>query len=452
MRDTRPALLALLLVLPLLAGCSGKERPDVAADLVDVGGVLVAADKAVVSGSVVSDAGLAVPRARVSVLGTDLFTDADARGAFQLVNVTAGQVELQATHTSYKAHLHRLTALAGQRTVVNLTLLPLDSSSVELPHQHDHWGGKDTYDLLDKEIDLGATPLGSPYPDAYWLAYSAAYRGNANVSHWAVPIDATPHGGPALVLPGTARLDVTVSWEEAVTEGFGLCYLSAARDPERCLQPQASPASFSVAVSPAMADAGHQAHSLWQLALYTRPLTGGGGNPDVITGTAQVQAVLTRGEVLVDPPHPTFWDDGDEVLVMDEQRAGSAACCSAPADFYPDAIVPPGTTRMRVEHTWAVEGAGEQVPWEFRIVLRTAAMDPHTTSRADWLQPEPTGGSVAERRVVYEFDVAADATDGYYQQSSFWRFAYFQPRWGPEGYDLTGTPMQHRIVATAIRA
>lgn len=449
---SRAWVLVALLLTGALAGCSGKGAAPLGADLVDVGGILVARDKAVVGGSVVSDAGLAVPRARISVLGSDLFTDADARGAFLLVNVTAGDVELQVSHTSYKAHIHRLTVAGGSRVDVNLTLLPLDSLGVELPHLHDHWGGKDTYQLLDKEIDLGAAPQGSPYPDEYWLAYSAVYRGNQNVTPWEIPLDETPHGGPALVLPGTARLDVSMSWSDAVTEGFGLCVDSANNDPVKCFAPQPSPATFAIAVSPTMADAGHQPFSLWRLSLYARPLTQGGGNPDVITGTAAVQATLTRGELLVDPPHPDFWAAGNEVLVMDEVRAGSAACCSAPAEFYPDAIVPPGTTRMRLEHTWTIDGAAAQLPWEFRALARTAAMNPHTTPRADWLQPEPTAGSMAEKRVVYEFDVGPDATDGYYQQSSFWRFAYFQPRWGPEGYDLSGVPIQHRIVATAIRA
>jgi hypothetical protein len=446
-------LLALLLALPLLAGCSGKEAgPDAAADLVDVGGVLVAADKAVVGGRVVSDAGLAVPRARVSVLGTDTFTDADERGAFLLVNVTAGSVELQATHPSYKAHIHRLDAAAGRRVDVNLTLLPLDSAGVELPHLHDHWGGQDTYVLLDAEVDLGKGPTGSPYPDEYWTAYSALYRGNMNVSNWEVPIEETPHGGPALVLPGTASITFTVTWDEAVTEGFGICYDSANKDPVRCLAPQPSPATFTLAVSPTMADSGHQSFSLWRLMLYTRGLTQpGGGNPDVIVGSAAVQAVLTKGEVLVDPPHPTFWANGDEVVFMDEERPGSSACCSQPADINTDGIVPPGTTRVRVEHTWRIEGAASQLPWEFRIVVRTAAMNPHTTPRTEWLMPEPTEGSAAEMRLVYEFPIDASATDGYYQSSSFWRFAYFQPRWGPQGYDLAGVPIQHRMVATAIR-
>ncbi len=53
---------------------------------------------------------------------------------------------------------------------------------------------------------------------------------------------------------------------------------------------------------------------------------------------------------------------------------------------------------------------------------------------------------------MYEFPVESNQTDGHYQQSSFWRFFPYQPRWGPEGYDTTfGFTVRQTITVTAIR-
>lgn len=443
-------LLALITTLVVLAGCAEQAAPDTTVTTVEVEpGLVVAAGHGVLRGSVFDDQGRGLPDARVSLLRTQFFAATDDKGAFEFQNVTAGTHSLVATATGFQQAFQEVVVPDGGIANATIQLLPDEErGSGYRPHTHDFWGEKTTYRLLDSSIDLSEPPAGSPYPDAYWMVHHAVIRPTQNTSYWFVPLRESPESGPPIVLPGTKEMTMTLHWTTSTLDELGVCYQAVAGK-RTCLGPHASGEPWTIRVTPDMADSGHQAFSLWRIELYHRPMTAT-MTPVIATGNVDVVIDLAKGNLPLDPPHEDFWANGNERLVADEEIRIATICCSNHPGLVPEELVPPGTTRIRIEHTWRFEGTGAgPLDFDYRILVRTADMNPQTTGISDYHEPEAAAGSAAEFFRTYEFPVEEVQTDAFYQGRSNWHFVMWNPTFDKDSYAPRTRPVIHHVVVTA---
>lgn len=446
-----------ILVMTSLAGCT-DEPVDVGSESIEVEpGLVVGSDAGVLRGQVFDAAGFELEGARVSVLSTSFFANTDEQGRFQFVNVSAGAHRLQVIDSGHSPFLDEIQVAAGNITEVEIRLLPESADPTGRQHLHDFWGGQETFLLMDRTLDLAEPEDGTPVPDIYWSVFKGVLRPFQNSTMWRVPILEPPDGGRPIILPGTAALTLTAAWSDPATEleTMGWCFTPTNwedRDSDHlCTGPKPGPATWEFPIDPRWHDSGHASWSQWEVYLYT-PGADEGARPGVALGSVDVSITLHRGEVPPEPPHPSYWDGGSSVVVHDETQRKSNLCCSTFWTYRPDGIVPPGTTRVVIEHAWTstalIATAGLQ---DYQLMVRTAGMNPQTTGRADMLQPEPVTveGDANEGRKVYELELGPLDADPFYLTRSAWAVSLYNTAFDRDMYDIRGGTVDHHFLITA---
>lgn len=430
----RPPWLAFLLAATVLAGCTGdKDAPEAPVDaassvLVEAEpGLLVPENRGILRGRVLDAENFTVQQAHVSVLDTDRFTDTDGGGRFTLLNLTPGSWQVRVEKDQFLAAQVPVTVTAGKVTDLEVRLQPVGGVRPR-PHAHNFWGGGTVYNLMDHDFMLGEPTTDGSFGPLYEQASATYVRPNQNGTY-RLPV---PDDGGRIIIPGTARIEATASWDtaEIALDRFGLVYIPANDDEPAFAGYLENGVALSIPVAPEAADGGHQAWSLWEFFVFTdnNAQSPTDFQPTAMQGPLHVKMDLHKGDIPVDPPHPDYWNGSRELVLIDKdqplvvpQAYGAGRETGYGIVFEPPTIVPPETTFMRIEFEWHYQANdGSPADQDYVLTWRTAAMNPQTTAISDYVMIDPV--EEGDHSKVYEFDVAGEG-DAFYQQKSAWRFA-----------------------------
>ena len=460
-RALSPLAVAALLLPVALAGCfgSGPKALD-ARDVILVEaapGVVIASDRGALTGFVGNEANLSVKGARVSLLGGDFFADTGADGRFAFLNVTVGAHTLFVQHESFESAEVPVTVDAGNVTDIVVNLLPRDDRGAGyVPHTHDFWGGADEVVLMDRDVVLAPPPNDAGTASAF---ANSQVRANTNQT-WPIPILGDPDEHK-IVLPGTKEMRVTFSWipTQITLPRMGFAYRAPGMTGPGVtfLTPQASGATWTLRVTPTMADSGHQSFSLWALYAYsanayTSPTT---FTPSAVLGPLHVKIILVRGEVELEPAHEDFWASGTTLVLADyaKPRQDGAANPTRNPSFGlpldPKQLVPPGTQRLRIEFriAYTVQEGVNLLDWD--VTWRTGSQNPQTTTLPQYARATPTVNEPQHK--VWEIDVKPEDTDAFYQRQSNWQFVPWPKPWPEEGMFLEPRARNYFLGVTAFK-
>ena len=454
-------LLAVALVVVSFSGCladeglglstnpTNTEEPASTVVVEPEKGVYVAENRGILRGLVVNDAGLGIRDARVSILGTDLFQATDARGTFQFDNLTVGEKVVRAELEGFQHAENTTTVRPGNITNITLLLLPnSDTGAGYRPHLHDYWGDATELKIMDDDVDLrkhtksrGGAGGTQTQQAASAFTYSAQ-NSTGNMYRIPLPGDGDPL---ALIFPGTKEVTITITWTQQAFTGTKvmLAYRPPTSQPETLLARQGSGSTWKIPVTPDMWDTGHQWYSLWAfyVSTYQDPNADGTNfRPGIINGNFHVTVKLTKGELLAEPGHVNFWENGDTLSL--HAHTGPAGVCDnawhvvdrewPSCRVTPQHIVPPGTAKLRVEIKWTY-GTYEGTPaLDFIVVYRDASLNPWMTGTHEFKPATCTG--TGQTRVC-EIPVKASETDAYYQKRSTWAFTYAVKDHHTDSYD-----------------
>lgn len=304
--------LALLLLLPALAGCLGgssggpdgadASAPPSGSAKIDVirgdSPGLANGTSGSILGIVRDDLGLPIERAHVTLTGSSHFTNTDQHGRFQLVGVKPGPYKVRIDQQGYNAFEQDVLVEANAVLRMEIRLdLSNPRESNDRPHRHDDWGGEMVKVL--PELDIVG-------------------------SMWRLP-------PPNLILPGARELAITVSWDmdwmtwawlrfEAAHEGTSFHGVNnSVTHLFRSGETVRIPLTFE------MTDGGHQRATIWgdfgvQSASYMDNGGAVGGNhlaaPTLDPASFHVKMVLEKGIVPFERRHPDFWAGNNTLRVL----------------------------------------------------------------------------------------------------------------------------------------
>lgn len=438
----RSRLLGVSVFVLLIAGCTDPESPlgsaatdeTEASETTEVApGIVVPVNRGALQGTVRADGGLPIKGARASLLGTDHFQDTDAGGNFTFEDLIAGDYELSVTAEGFQAHSEKLRVEAGRLSRADITLqLDEDLDAAYRPHLHDYWNERPEVTLMDADVDLSsreANGNSGVYSDPL---YARTGKANDNRSAqatdaWYFTIKPANSQDPPIIFPGTRELRITFTWtqDNVRLDQLGLIYSNPATPAKVITPPKASPATWVIPVTPESSDDGHQLTSAWSFYIYTpndkdQPTT---WKPGLVMGPMHVKMVLVKGDLYLEPEHPTFWDQGDELLVRSSSTAVKFTITDrtgGQGGLRPDTkkMVPPGTGKLQIKFWYYYDDALNGTRGhEWVLTWRTPAQDP-ATPLAQYKRAAPAQESTGFK--LYEIDLAEEDWDPYYATSSRW--------------------------------
>ncbi|HLE48003.1 MAG TPA: carboxypeptidase-like regulatory domain-containing protein, partial [Candidatus Thermoplasmatota archaeon] len=427
-------------------------------------GVFVAENRGILRGSVLNDAGLAVPGARVLILDSDHFMETTREGSFQFENVTVGEKLVRAEADGYQAAENRTEVRAGNITNLTLYLLPLsDTGAGYRPHIHDYWGDKTELTIMDDDVDLRTQTKsrggagGTQTQQALSSVTYSAQNSSGNMYRIPLPGDGDPL---ALVFPGTKDIAITITWTQQAFTGYkvGISFRPPTTQPETFLQRQTSGSTWKIGVTPDMWDTGHQYYSLWAFYVYTfQDAAGDGTNfrPGIINGNFHVTVKITKGEILAEPAHPDFWANGDEIEINNHDNLGDCNNAYHTIDrdwpsckITPKGLVPPGTMKLNIEMKWTYGTYEGTPPMDLVLIYRDATQNPWTTPVPEFKVAKCNG--TGQTRTC-EVTTKPGETDAYYQRRSTWVFTYAVKGYEHEDYDPEPRALKLSVRIVAIK-
>lgn len=471
MHRTTPLPIALLLLCALLAGCASNDPTTDAGlatgtteqtvlDPTDDGEVAgssqtVAGGKAdaapgngEIRGTVQDDAGLPVADALVSRIGSEASAITDDRGAFQFTNVSSGTHVLRVTASEvFRVHEGKVSVVADRVTLVTITLVPVDGRGPGYrPHLHDYWGDETELVLFDTALDWGKSGSYSAYGLAGEVLTSVYQPNNGN--WWmSFSIPERDDGMPAIVVPGTDKVRFTITWDtaEVDVDRFILGFHpgdSKFRDQE----PAGNGDEVAVDIEPEDTDNGHQGFSLWQFRIKPEARA----VPMTILGPINVQVVMVKGQLPVDPPHEDFWGPNTTALVRawDPPLTGVTLCCTNfHMHFVPDSglLVPPGTKSLDLRFSVVLsQQGGTPLDGSWDLFAKPANLAPGVgVDQYRRLEPVSTSGN----EQLYRLELDPAETDAFYQESSNWKFMARPDPDAPEGFQETQHQFRLEVIA-----
>lgn len=428
----------------LLSGCVGgggptgnggaSEAPTTTASPVEAEpGVFVAEDKATLKGHVRTEAGLPVKGARASLLSTDHFADTDKGGNFTFANVTPGAYEVSVTATGFQPHLQAVTLTAANVARIE-AILEADEEldAAYRPHLHDFWRDRAEVKLMDHDVDLTtreANGQSGIYSDPLY-----ARTGKANENRSSQPSDSfyfnlrsVDAQDPPIVFPGAKEVQITFNWtqENVRLDRLGLIYSDANYSKAAILPPKPSGGTWRIAVDAANADDGHDMISSWQFYVYNpndkdEPAT---WKPGLILGPMHVKVVLLKGDLFLEPEHPTFWMGNDTFLVRSPATATKFTVTDrtgGSGGLKPDAkkLVPPGTKRLRILFWYYYDDALNGTHGNDWVLTWRTPTQGAATPLSEYRRAAPAKEERGFK--LYEFDVPDSDWDSYYAKTSRW--------------------------------
>lgn len=433
------------LLMTGLAGCVDDDAPkkeDDSPSDVQVeteSGVKVAEDRGVVLGTVLSDTGSVIQDARVSLLGTEHFTDTNDRGNFTLKGIVPATYRLQVQAEGFKVALIDVEVHEGEETRVEVELQPDQVLITARPHVHNLWKGRTEVTLADLELDLtedsgfrDGSQLTSP---AGISLGSVLLEPNTDDEGVKIPVPDQEDGSPSIVYPGTGRIEVTLDWEvdgDTTKDELGLEVAGPNFERTR-FDPQPPTATWSWDINQTQVDGGHELWTSWRFSMIYqgRVYDPTNWDPGLNLGSVHVVIKIFKGdEPALEPPHPDLWEGNSTKLLHSAEEAfsygGYPTSDRETFEQSPDEIVPPGTAMLRVTMTWRFENV--IVPLfgdEYNLMWRTAAQNPFTTTWDDYHIGEPVESG--EGYKVYEIPVGPRESDQHYATRSDWSFSPYRP-------------------------
>ncbi|HUR62260.1 MAG TPA: carboxypeptidase-like regulatory domain-containing protein [Candidatus Thermoplasmatota archaeon] len=458
----RASCIAALFLLSLMAGCASKvpESSGVGAGRIDqtlvdataapsggsgaAPGTPPKAGFGTIEGVIVDDANLTLAGAGVSLLGTQLFANSGKRGEFRFADLKPDVYGIRVQAPSFQVHEGKVTVAEGKVTKAVITMVPLDGRGPGYrPHLHDYWGRETTLTLMDDDVDLRVptSENGNVDPNLYAADVTAEYPNENHTMYFHIPSDARADGRPALVLPATKEMRVTITWDQADVQvkqfGIGYTPASASRTTFYNMHPHVSGDPWVIPTQPKDTDNGHQYFTLWKFSIWTaNKYSDLGFTPETIRGPIHVRIDLVKGEVPVDPPHADLWNGTTEMVVrgFGQETYFATACCTESnvrMALDQGALVPPGTHRMHLKFTWMFRpNNNNPVPpspldGEWSVSWKPASMDGNAHGTGDYLTAEPSKTGTQSKE--WDIEVAPGDTDAFYQSASNWVFRAYQP-------------------------
>ena len=435
---TRSPLCVLGLLALLLAGCgapaatpngpAGNEDPPSRIVVEPEAGLFVAENRGIVRGILYDDASLALKGGHVSLLGTDFFATTAIDGSFRFDNVTVGAHRLHAVAEGFLENETSIDVTRGNITDVDVFLLPDESRGGGYrPHVHDYWGSSEEYTLIDNDYDFSRVPATS-------LVLNDT-RNQDSALMIRPPLGTPDH--PSVILPGTREIRIKLAWDgsDSTFVRLGVQYWPSnapnlpAYEPFT-LPPQPSGQAWTLTIPPTWTDSGHQLNTLWYFFLCPcndarAPST---FQPGAFLGPIHVTMVLVKGNVALEPAHPDFWKD-KEMLVLrprgeyrtiqytNVNQRGLGNCLT----IGPGLLVPPGTTRLRVDMAWRYatsNGSAVDRPWV--LTWRSGDQDRFGTTFAQLKRSAPA--YEGDHYIVYDLALKPSEADPFYLRNSNWCF------------------------------
>ncbi|MBI2078332.1 MAG: carboxypeptidase regulatory-like domain-containing protein [Euryarchaeota archaeon] len=377
--------------------------------------------------------GLPIRDAHVIVVGTSLSATTNQTGGFRFPSVTPGTFTMRVTHEQYRFIEQSVTVEAGAEAVLEISMLPV-SGGAGKPHTHDLWPPEGTMTIFDKAF-LMKNPV-YPHlvgqatdPQGRWFCQTSCPR--------PIPMeDSKP------VLPGTVRVEVTLSWDPAApgapkefglgvvtTKEFGL---GLTQSVVQKYVPRAPNDPFRIAIFPDEADPGHQTFTSWVITAI--PGQGNAATPGDAPAVAAGQSVrakvtIHKGVVPFEPLHRTFWDGASERLLFKDVKitsswAGPPLGCGELPGYYQwgggQLFVPPGTLEIRGTMSWTNPGgAPASNPAVWGLAYRPANVPPSADNPWKAVQVTPKTAT----SVDFVLRPTAEETDQFYQKATNWAFS-----------------------------
>lgn len=448
---TLATLLAVLVASPVLAGCLGSGAED---DLTSTAGqddpisdvvveaeegVFVAENRGILRGQVRDDTSTPVDGARLSLVGTEFFSSTKTDGRFLIRNVTLGDHHYRVEALGFQAAEGTVVITAGNITDLNVTLIPTQQQrgAGYKPHLHDFWGERTEIVLMDESVNLNEPHRNqNQFLTEYTMgASSRAYWSNVNTTaaYYFLPLpEETADGTPPIVLPGTAEVHVRFSWDpqEITADELGLIHTTAWDSEERFLEKKGNGETWVIRLeNQSHADSGHQTFSFWEFWMYVGNDVRQAPNwePILVNGELNVQIKLVKGEIEFEPPHTDYWQDADMLQLLSKNKPYNPdvnfcnGCGTQGFRLDSGVIVPPGTTKMRIEFEWDHDTSlPNNADFEFNLIWRTGDQNRHQTRLSEYHTAEAT--ACGDRCKVYEFAVEPHQTDAFYQSRTAWNW------------------------------
>jgi hypothetical protein len=467
--------MALRLTLPLfvaslfLAGCASPAASDLVeaeetgsrVEIVDEETgttitVTVNDTTGAVVGHVLTDAGFGLPGALVVVTGADSSTTTNDTGWFEVPRVPPGKRIVRAEHSSYRSAESEIDVAAGAVRRLTITLIPTEADAGLRPHTHDYWAGREQVQVIDADFPWQRATRGGPYgsaQDQILTPLSMAVHGDCVFGQRQNEVStlASRFFFPEeeqLVWPGTARMEIKLSWPSGTYAGgemMALVWKSGSDTSYNWSKALRQNDLLSIDVEMGKQDSGHQPFSLWEFYV----CLWGKNEPPVYStahvgrtfrGNFHVQMTLVKGTSLeTDPPHPRFWAEGDTLTILDGYRnvtCQNLSFCTTPPIYGRSAsmawfrwlpnvgsLVPPSAGSLTATLTWQ-----SSLPTKpLSLTFSPANLPPRTKDDpGTYLSGKLVSATSSKRE--YSFDVAPGQNDGFYQTNSNWAFL-----WSPEG-------------------
>ncbi|MBI2078285.1 MAG: carboxypeptidase regulatory-like domain-containing protein [Euryarchaeota archaeon] len=397
-------------------------------------GVFVAVNRGSVRGTVTNEEEIAIKGARASLVGTNFYADTNETGSFLFENVSLGPQQLSVVAPGFQAYLADLNVEAGKVTDAVVVLLVAEDLDAALrPHLHDYWGDRGEVILMDADVDLTTREANGQSGLTSDPNYAKTVKPNRNMTNptdnYRFGIKAASDSDPPIIFPGAKELRVTFTWtqENVRLDDMGLIYRHPNSTAFIWREPKTSGQTWTIPVTPDAADDGHEHITSWQFfATSANDAQGNTANwkPAVILGPLHVKMVIVKGDLFLEPAHPTFWKDGDTMVLRNRtnevnfrvtDRTNGNGGMSADKGM----LVAPGTAKMRVAFWYYYKDqANGTIGSDWVLTWRLPSQPMATTPLSEYKRADAFYSRAGLK--VYEFPVAPEDWDAFYRKSSGW--------------------------------
>lgn len=379
-----------------------------------------------IAGSVESEEGLPLANAHISLLGTNLFTSTDKKGAFGFETVPMGSYTMRVDLRGYLAYEDAVVVRAGNLTRVTIVMVTeVEKPAANRPHQHGPWGDETRLPLQSKDFTYAGCKSG------------ADQGSSASVScgETAIPIEMQKP-----VPPGTGMVEVRLSWnptqgaatELALVVTTGITHYqwlqragSGTGVFSQTYGARKSGENFHIPIFPNEADPGHQLFTNWKFAVKSAPMDplSPSQPPQAQPLNVHVEIFAHRGVIPYEPAHRDLWQGRTEIPLFAEHKMGPGADTGLTAsfpnfnavkrlDYTKDGFIPPGTKEVRGYLRWENSVGLDITKWG--VAYRPADQSPSSS-----VYPEATMTGAAPNR-TFVIQPTASQTDQMYQRTPYW--------------------------------